>query len=465
VTGAVWIGLVGAPGQGAVAFAAPVVFRMLWVHGNLALWSQANALLDLQQVKRLTPVLTLGFVFGILAWGLSNEPVVRTVGTTPVVALDAVLLVGAAALSASIRTGGRPATAEAEGAGLAPAARRFVTTLLVYDAIATAGAYAVDYAFLSAVQGRFPERADSAVFLGRYMGGMTLAVLLVTATVSGRFLRRYGVRGGLAMNPLGVALAAGSALAAVLLGAPDLVVFALVVLAKGSNETAVPTFTGPAVRAAVQALPASHRVRVLSWYDGVVAPLAVGTTGVVLLVARALGGAGLVTVLALLAGVLVFWAAATRAVGRAYPALVAERLQPARPVAPPLLPARAHLPLDALSGPEALLALRWSASMSRRRVQGVRSRSARSTTGLVSRRASSHIRSRSVSRLPGVSASSGRRRRAPTMSAWPRTRAGETSLPSARARSVVNEGGSEEPTGTTATACARGGRTRRVRRS
>ncbi len=323
-----WWGLRQAPRAPALAFIGPVDFRLLWVLGNLALWSQVNAVFDIQQVKRLTPPLILAFVTGVLGYGLLSGVAVAALGSTNLVGLVAGVLGVVALVAGLVPTGERPAKGEVATAPerLPRAALGFVIVLLVYDAISTFAAYVVDYAFLSAVDQRFPDPDASAVFLGRYMGGMTLAVVVVTALLAGPVMRRWGVKGSLLANPASVGLAAVSALGALLLGAPDLLIFALVVLAKGANETAVPTFTGPGVRVAVLALPPSHQVRALSWYDGVVAPLAIGLTGVGLLVVQRLGVVGLRESLGLLAILLVAWVPLTFAVGRAYPRAVRERL-------------------------------------------------------------------------------------------------------------------------------------------
>jgi hypothetical protein len=323
-----WVGLLRAPTDAALTFLGPVWFRVLWTLGNLALWSQANALLDLRQSRRLLPLLTLGVVLGVLSYGVFNDAIVGLLGTVHLLALVTLMLGGAAAVATVTARGRRVRdTSGGSAPALALPARRFVVALLAYDALATASAYVADFAFMDAVARQYPDPEALAVFFGRYMGGMTLVALVATAALSPWVLRRAGPSGGLLGNPLAMSVGVLGALVGLGLGAPDLLVFSMIVAIKAGNEASVTAFTGPSVRTLVRALPATHQVRALTWYDGVVGPLTTGVAGIGLLLVARYGGSG-TTALVATAGLVLGTVGAALVVARAYPVLLRDTLAP-----------------------------------------------------------------------------------------------------------------------------------------
>lgn len=282
-----WLGSASRPDAIALAFVGPILMRLFWVMGNLALWSQANRLLDLRQSKRLVPLINLSVVVGIVLWTLAALALPGSPSPVTLLGVAAVSMVAVTGLAAAVPVGSsrgkRHDGSSAPRAPLPRGALRFLGLLLAYDALATGLAYSLDYVFMGVVERRHQTSEALASFFTAYMGGMTLALIVVTLLLSGPVLNRFGIRGGLLPNPVVVGAATLGAAAAVLTGAPDLLIYSLVVAGKGTNETSLPTLTMPAVRVAVQALPRDQQVRALALNDSFVGPLTMGAAGVGLL--------------------------------------------------------------------------------------------------------------------------------------------------------------------------------------
>ena len=179
-----------------------------------------------------------------------------------------------------------------------------VLLLLGYQVLSAMGSQVVDFLLFDRAAAQY-SGDDLTRFLSTYTAVLNLADILFLALLAGPLLRRFGLRLGLTFNP---AIVAGVlAVMAVVSVGPGSASFALLVLAavlRIGDIAATDGTTRTSINAAYQIVPADERLAVQSVVEGIGVPVAIGATGVLLLVLSALDlGIGAVIVFGLGLGV------------------------------------------------------------------------------------------------------------------------------------------------------------------
>src|SRR4051794_3713313 len=314
VTGGEWV-------SGLLLVTFPIAIQI----GFVFIGGQAGRLLDVRQMKERFPRGVSGFAVGFLVGGVVKAPLLPLLGSTE----NLFLATTATQLSfrglllftehrfpevRAVQAAGAPAVAR-------PPLRKLFTgllaLLLAYQVLSAMGSQVVDFLLFDRAAARYTG-GDLTRFLSLYTGVLNLVDVVVLAALAGPLMRRFGLRLGLTLNPATVAGVLGvMALVAGGSGAASFGVFALAGLLRIADLTTTDGTTRTSINAAYQVVEADERLAVQTVVEGIGVPVAIGATGVLLLLLDALGfGVGAVIAFGLLLSVL--WTAVALGVYGSY---------------------------------------------------------------------------------------------------------------------------------------------------
>jgi HEAT repeats len=311
-----------------------VLFPIALQIGFVFIGGQAGRLLDVRQMKELFPRVVSGFAVGFLVGGLLGVPLLALLGST-----EHLLLATAAAqlvfLAALVATEWRFPEVRAVTSEEAPTVVRpplrflfasgLVLLLLVYQVLSAMGSWVVDFLLFDRAAAQY-SGDDLTRFLSAYTALLNLADILFLALLAGPLMRRFGLRLGLFLNPVAVAVVL--AVMAVVAAAPGAATFGLFVLAGVLRIADIATTDGTtrtSINAAYQIVPVEERVAVQAVVEGIGVPVAIGVTGLVLLGLNLFElGVGAVIVFGLVLGLV--WTVVAGGVYRSYRRALAEEM-------------------------------------------------------------------------------------------------------------------------------------------
>ena len=168
---------------------------------------------------------------------------------------------------------------------------------------------------------------DLTRFLSTYTAALNLIDILFLALLAGPLMRRFGLRFGLAFNPVVVVgVLAVMVVVAVGSGTASFGLFVLAGLLRIADIAATDGTTRTSINAAYQVVHREERLAVQAVVEGIGVPVAIGATGVLLLALEALDlGVGAVIVFGLVLGVI--WTAVAVGVYRSYTGALADELR------------------------------------------------------------------------------------------------------------------------------------------
>jgi hypothetical protein len=303
-----------------------VVFPIALQMGFVFIGGQAGRLLDVRQMKEKFPRIVFGFGLGFLLGGLAAIPLLDVLGSTEDLMLGttAAQLAFLALLVLTERK--FPETREPPAAGQPepprPSARTLfasgiVLLLLVYQVLSAMGSWLLDYLLFNRAAAHY-SGDELTRFLSGYTALLNLADILFLALLAGPLMRRFGLRLGLVLNP--AVVAAFLAVMGVVVAGPGAAaygLFALAAVARLADIVLSDGMTRTSVNAAFQVVPIRERLAVQAVVEGIGVPVAIGATGVVLLVMNVLG-LGIGAVIAFSAVLSVIWTVSGVAMYRSY---------------------------------------------------------------------------------------------------------------------------------------------------
>ena len=168
-------------------------------------------------------------------------------------------------------------------------ASRFVALILAYQVLSALGSQLSDYLVFDRATAQFPDAADLARFIAGYTAVMNVVSIVFLFALAGPLLRRYGLRLGIAANPLVLTLFA-VAMIAVLAGSggASFALLATVSAARIADIALTDGTTRTSINAMYQVLPERARLSVQTTVEGIGVPVAIGISGVLILVLNAL---------------------------------------------------------------------------------------------------------------------------------------------------------------------------------
>ncbi len=304
-----------------------VMFPLGIIVGFFLVGGQAGRVFDLREMKERFPRIVLGFPVGFIVSGLLGDLLIGPLGGVrrllPLVSVTAlgllVLMVIArrrfpAQLGAVTRT--------VETARPLPLRKLlenpFVALLVGYQMLSQLGTQLVEFLVFERAGARYTGTEELGRFVSRLMTGVNVVDLIFLLFVAGYLMRRFGMKAGLALNPAVVTLLmVGAVAGAVGPGVGSTLVFVLLIGARVFDIALNDGATRTSLNTAYQAVPAGDRLAVQATTEVLGIPLALGITGVALLVLQGLGVGPLgISILTVIVGVV--WMLAGWLVYRGY---------------------------------------------------------------------------------------------------------------------------------------------------
>ena len=285
-----------------------VLFPILIQLGFVFIGGQAGRLLDIAGIKASFPRIMAGFPVGAVLGGLLGGQLVTWLGRTEDLLLATAL--AQAAFAALVWATGRRYASQLGSPGSGPApdgpadgaddrtarpslrrsfASRFVALILAYQVLSALGSQLADFLVYDRATAQYPDPADLARFLAGYTAVMNVASIAFLFVLAGPLLRRFGLRLGIAANPLvltvfAVAMVAVNAVS----GGTSLALLATVSAARIADIALTDGTTRTSINATYQVLPERGRLSVQAAVEGIGVPVAIGISGVLILVLNAL---------------------------------------------------------------------------------------------------------------------------------------------------------------------------------
>ena len=148
----------------------------------------------------------------------------------------------------------------------------------------------LDFQVFDRAAQRYPESEDLARFISRFSAIAYGADILFLLFLAGWLLRRFGLRYGLTANAVGVlAVVLAIIVSTMIVGSTATSVFVLVVAARVTDLTLSDGSSRTSLSAAYGAMPARLRGVAAATVEGLAVPIAIGFSGVVLLVLQSAG--------------------------------------------------------------------------------------------------------------------------------------------------------------------------------
>jgi hypothetical protein len=319
-----------------VSFALLVMLPIVVPVGFVLIVGQAGMLLDVGVLKALYPRVIAGFALGFLTGGLLGPVLLKVIDT-----IDLLLAAGlaAAVFMALVARTKRTFSVELSlvaddfGPQRRPTIRsllsnHFVRLVIAFQMLSAVESQWLDFLVNDRAAQRYTRTSELATFLSRFFAIAYGADILFLVVLAGLLLRRFGLRYGLMANPGVVLTVVVSMIAAVLLvGSESTLVFALVIASRVSDLTLSDGAARASLSAAYQAVPTRERTAAQALVEGLGVPVAIGFSGLVLLVMRATIGIGSL-VLSVFTSIVVFvWAIVAVFVYRGYRSSLLENLR------------------------------------------------------------------------------------------------------------------------------------------
>lgn len=311
-----------------VPFALMVAFFVVIQLGFVMLGGQAGRLFDVRQLKSLFPRIVLGFAIGFLVGGFVAAPLATLLQGTEnlvLVTLACTILFLVFLLFVDRRyhdplvQSGTPGRRQANQPMWRLLAKRFVLFIVLYQMTAVMASQLLDYMVLDQAAARFTDSEALTQFFGNLIVAINTSNVLFLALFAGLILSRFGLSFGLIVNPaVNALLLVAEILVALLVGATSELFFGLIVVTRIIDITLTDGARRGAINTAYQALPANERVTVQTGVEGIAAPLALGITGVVLLILNVIGSITIVQVVVLTLLIALLWIASANRMYRYY---------------------------------------------------------------------------------------------------------------------------------------------------
>jgi len=257
---------------------------------NVAFWTQAGLLFNVRQSKRLFPLIAAGDIASSAIGGAAIPFVVSRIGPLHLLffaEISVALCLVVSAFAGSARSAQSAKAAEDVAADARPLSKllqeRYVALFMGISVVSFVIYFFADYNFYEVVNDRYPQAESLAAFLGIFYAVLNGLNLVVNGAVAGRVLRRFGTYAGLLVLP--ICVGAGTLVAIFSSGVGITAgIFWAIIGTKLMDEMLRGAFLIPAFKILCQPLPDRERIRVQSVRDSVVEPLAIGFSGIVLLV-------------------------------------------------------------------------------------------------------------------------------------------------------------------------------------
>ena len=306
-------------------FALPILFQVMFVLGNLVIWNLAGRMFDVRQGRRLFGLVNTGYWIGAVGIGLAVKTLTPAMGLAGLLwpaalaASCAALGVALATRSYRARIGDAKPAASGGRSPLATALRdRHALLVFAVTACVWFAFYVIDNIFYERAHAIYADPAALAGFIGVYMAANGIVTIAITAIGSGPLIQALGVPRALLVTPILLALLCVAMASTGFTAGEGLLMFVLAATTRLADVAAMGAVNQPAMNLTYQPLPVLMRTGVQTLAEGIVQPLAIGASGLLLLWLRQGLGAQS-TMLAFVAlAILALWALCAGGLGASY---------------------------------------------------------------------------------------------------------------------------------------------------
>jgi HEAT repeat protein len=298
--------------------------------GFMFVVGQAGEMLDLRVLKVSYARVVAGFALGFVLGGLAAPAVIGAAGgTNGLLAAAAVVSTALAVIVVLTRRlvpelAAPPPVEPHVGRNPPPSTIEllrdpFILLITAFQMLSAVESQWLDYLVYDRAARRYESSQALAEFVGHFTAIAYGSDFLVLLLVAGVVLRRFGVRTGLTVHSIAVfAVLLATIVASAALGTGSTPAFVLIVATRVTDLTMSDGASRTSLGAAYQAIPARERLACQAMVEGLAVPVAIGFSGVgLLIIDRVTGTAGLT--LPVLTGVIVFaWILVALAVFRGY---------------------------------------------------------------------------------------------------------------------------------------------------
>ena len=277
-----------------LAFALLFWLRMFLILASLEFWGLAGRLYNVRQGKRLFSLIGAGELSASILGGFATPFYVMLFGTSNLL-LASMLGLGLSIVMLQIILRRfrnqlttpsqieRPSAAPSRFSVMGLLRHPYVRLLVLSNVLMVIVYNFVDYTFYDYTKTRFQDEMHLAIFLGPFFAVAQVINVLTKTFLAGRLFNRLGLQFGLLFHPM-LLIAGGLLLVAIhqLMG-PLHVLFWLVAIIKLSDDVLWTSIYDPSLLILYQPLPAEQRRAAQAAVQSIFGPLAIGISGVTLL--------------------------------------------------------------------------------------------------------------------------------------------------------------------------------------
>ena len=308
-------------------FAAQIWFRFIFVYSDLVFWAAAGLLFTIRQGKRLFGLISTGNVLARIVGFLLVPLIVPLIGSSNLLFLSSIFLAGAWLLVVKILGNHERSYVDDGQSSSAETPRdrpqRYINLIYAVFGIGSVTFYVIGFNFYTQSGIQFANDADSlAGFFGLFSGITNICVLIVNSLATGSLLRRFGLTRSMLIRPvLSFVLAAVILILLITNSGPVVLLFALTLAVRFFDLLLYYGLYRPGLVLLYQPLSKKMRTSVQSLTEGVVGSLALGVSGLLLIL---IGAENVILNTVLLLILLAIWLTALWLISREYP-LVLQR--------------------------------------------------------------------------------------------------------------------------------------------
>ncbi|MFO0728157.1 MAG: Npt1/Npt2 family nucleotide transporter [Myxococcota bacterium] len=268
----------------------PALYLFVEIVGAISMiqfWTYANEIFSAREAKRLFAIIGAGGVVASVLCGFIIASAAKKTGAEPLVLLVALLLLGGAASVRAIQKSVDRPLEPKRKAKAAPGTAKPAEALPLRHLRLIAGIVCltmltstiVDYQFKVIARSAFVGHEDAlASYFGYFYGFAGVVSFFVQFFAIGRLLERAGIVAALLVLPIGLLSGAAG-----LIFMPVAMALTAATLAKGAENVFRYTVNDASMQLLYVPLSASVRARAKTLIDGMVKPISVGTSGVLIL--------------------------------------------------------------------------------------------------------------------------------------------------------------------------------------
>jgi hypothetical protein len=283
-----------------VSFGLLVLVPIVVPVGFMLVVAQAGMLFDVRALKRLYGRVIAGFALGFVIGGVAGPPLLDAFGRTEHLLVAGTVAAGMFMFLVSMTRRNFSAELSAidgESPDLErPTLRsllrhRYVVLIVGFQMLSAVESQWLDYLVYDRAGQRYTDTRELAGFISQFMAITYGADIIFLLVVAGALMGRFGLRYGLTANPLAVLALVGAMIAAATLqGSGTTIVFVLVVATRVSDLVLSDGTSRTSLSAAYQAVPTPVRLAAQATVEGLAVPVAIGVSGLGLMILRATVG-------------------------------------------------------------------------------------------------------------------------------------------------------------------------------